>query len=73
MKIGTQDAARYIEFGEAYISPYGSSYAVFVKSRYASDAVLAGLYEDKARAKGVLYEIGLAHEKKTRIFYMPAA
>lgn len=61
MKIRTQDAKRYLEFGESYITDCLGSCAVFIKTRYNQEAVMAGLYEDEARAKGVLYEIGLAH------------
>lgn len=69
MKIRTQDAKRYLEFGESYIMDYLGSCAVFINNQ---EAVMAGLYEDEARAKGVLYEIGLAHSSCQRVFYMPA-
>lgn len=72
MKIRTQDANRYLEFGENYIEDHLDGAAVFVKSRYNHEAVMAGLYEDAARARGVLLEIGLAHSSCQRVFYMPA-
>ncbi len=73
MKIRTQDARQYLEYGEAYTADYGSGSAVFVRTRYQSESVLAGIYDDEARSKGVLYEMGLAYKNQERIYYMPAA
>lgn len=72
MKIRTQDAKQYLEYGEAYAERYGSRSAVFIRSRYQAKPVLAGIYEDEARSKGVLYEIGISYEYQDRIYYMPA-
>lgn len=72
MKIRTQDAKQYVEYGEAYIERYGNRSAVFVRTRYQSKPVLAGFYENEERSKGVLYEIGLSYKSQDRIYYMPA-
>ena len=71
MKIRTQDARRFLDFGECHIENCNSGTGVYIKTRYNQEAILAGVYEDDARAKGVLYEIGLAHSGKTKVFYMP--
>ena len=36
------------------------------------EPVCIGVYEDMGRAKGVLYEIDLAYQRRQRIFYVPA-
>lgn len=72
MKIRTQDAKRFLDFGECYISACRQGSGIFIQTRYNQKAVLAGIYEDDSRAKGVLYEIALAHSHRERVFYMPA-
>ena len=72
MKIRTQDAKQYLEYGEAYTAYCGGRSAVFVRSRYQPKSVLAGTYEDEERSKGVLYEMGMAYKNHERIYYMPA-
>lgn len=71
MKIRTQDARQYIEYGEAYTADYGGRSVVFVRTRYQPKPVLAGIYEDEERSKGVLYEMGTAYKNQERIYYMP--
>ena len=72
MKIRTQDAKQYLEYGETFIERSGNRSAVFVRSRYQSKPVLAGIYEREERSKGVLYEIGLSYKGQERVYYMPA-
>lgn len=74
MKIRTQDTRKYLEFGEIYARSYGNSgqAAVYVTNRFHLEPVCVGIYEDMARAKGVLYEIDLAYQERQRIFYVPA-
>ena len=75
MKIRTQDAKRYLDYAETYAEAYGSSgqAAVYALSLFYPEPVCIGIYEDMSRAKGVLYEMGLAHQKQERVFYAPAA
>lgn len=72
MKIRTQDAQQYLEYGEAFIQSHGSETGVYLRSHYQKTPVLAGIYENDARGKGVLYEMGLAYENRELIYYMPA-
>ena len=74
MKIRTQDARRYLEFGEVYADKYadGKKAAVYVRNRFNPEPVCIGIYEDMSRARGVLYEIGLAYRAWERVFYAPA-
>ena len=66
MKIRTQDARQYIEYGEIYAA------MVYARSRFHNGALFAGAYEDMTRAKGVLYEVDLSYQAGQRVFYMPA-
>ena len=74
MKIRTQDARQYLEYGEIYAeySYDGKGATVYVRSRFHNGALFVGVYEDMARAKGVLYEVDLAYQTGQRVFYMPA-
>ena len=74
MKIRTQDARQYLEYGEIYAecSHDGKGATVYVRSRFHNGALFVGVYEDMARAKGVLYEVDLAYQAGQRVFYMPA-
>lgn len=74
MKIRTQDARQYLEYGEIYAeySHDGKGATVYVRSRFHNGALFVGIYEDMARAKGVLYEVNLAYQTGQRVFYMPA-
>lgn len=72
MKIRTQDARQIFEFGESYVKKWSNGSGVFVKGRYDRNAALAGIYEDEARAKGVLQEMLYAFEGRKPVFYMPA-
>lgn len=74
MKIRTQDARQYLEYGEIYAeySHDGKGATVYVRGRFHNGAMFVGVYEDMARAKGVLYEVDLAYQTGQRVFYMPA-
>lgn len=74
MKIRTQDARQYLEYGEIYTeySHDGKGATVYVRSRFHNGALFVGVYEDMARAKGVLCEVDLAYQTGQRVFYMPA-
>ena len=74
MKIRTQDARQYLEYGEIYAeySYDGKGATVYARSRFHNGAMFVGVYEDMARAKGVLYEVDLAYQTGQRVFYMPA-
>lgn len=74
MKIRTQDARQYLEYGEIYAeySYDGKGATVYARSRFHNGALFVGIYEDMARAKGVLYEVDLAYQTGQRVFYMPA-
>ena len=74
MKIRTQDARQYLEYGEIYAeySHDGKGATVYVRSRFHNGAMFVVVYEDMARAKGVLYEVDLAYQTGQRVFYMPA-
>ena len=74
MKIRTQDARQYLEYGEIYAeySHDGKGATVYARSRFHNGALFVGVYEDMARAKGVLYEVDLAYQAGQRVFYMPA-
>ena len=74
MKIKTQDARQYLEYSEIYAeySHDGKGATVYVRSRFHNGAMFVGVYEDMARAKGVLYEVDLAYQTGQRVFYMPA-
>ena len=74
MKIRTQDARQYLEYGEIYTeySHDGKGATVYVRSRFHNGALFVGVYEDMARAKGVLYQVDLAYQTGQRVFYMPA-
>lgn len=74
VKIRTQDARQYLEYGEIYTeySHDGKGATVYVRSRFHNGALFVGVYEDMARAKGVLYEVDLAYQTGQRVFYMPA-
>ena len=74
MKIRPQDARQYLEYGEIYTeySHDGKGATVYVRSMFHNGALFVGVYEDMARAKGVLYEVDLAYQTGQRVFYMPA-
>ena len=73
MKIRTQDARQYLEYGEAFADCYGEGEAaVYVRNYFNQTPVCIGVYENMSRAKGVLYEIGLAFRARQRVFYAPA-
>lgn len=72
MKIRTQDARHYLEFGEVYADYQGNGAAVYLRNNLNQSPVCVGIYGDIARAKGVLYEIDLAYQAKQRVFYAPA-
>lgn len=72
MKIRTQDAKQYLEFGEVYADDREDGAAVYLRNNLNRIPVCIGFYEDITRAKGVLYEIDLAYQAKQRIFYAPA-
>ena len=74
MKIRTQDARQYLEYGEIYAeySHDGKGATVYVRSRFHNGALFVGVNEDMARAKGILYEVDLAYQTGQRVFYMPA-
>lgn len=74
MKIRTQDSRYCPEYGEIYTeySHDGKGATVYVRSRFHNGALFVGVYEDMARAKGVLYEVDLAYQAGQRVFYMPA-
>ena len=74
MKIRTQDARQYLEYGEIYTeySHDGKGATVYVRSRFHNGALFVGVYEDMARAKGVLYEVDLAYQACQRFFYIPS-
>lgn len=71
MKIRTQDARQYLEYGEIYTeySHDGKGATVYVRSRFHNGALFVGVYEDMARAN---YEVDLAYQTGQRVFYMPA-
>lgn len=71
MKIRSQDCNSYLDFGEVYVQPYQGRAALYVLSRYRSKPVLAGVFEDMARARGVAYEIAWAYEHRQPVFYIP--
>ena len=73
MKIRTQDAKKYLDYGEVNADYYGDcgQAAVYVINRFHPDPVCIGVYEDMGRAKGVLYEIDLAYRNRQRTFYAP--
>ncbi len=74
MKIRTQDARRYLEFGEVYADMHvdGKKAAVYVRNRLNLEPVCVGVYESMFRARGVLYEMDLAYQARKRVFYAPA-
>ena len=74
MKVRTQDGRKYLEFGEIHVSDYGDNgrSALYVTNCFHMEPVCIGVYEDISRAKGVLYEIDLAYQRRQRIFYAPA-
>ena len=74
MKIRTQDAAQYLDYGEVFAELYGRNgmAAVFVRNRFHQKPVRIGVYESMARAKGVLYEMDLAFQAQKQVFYAPA-
>lgn len=74
MKIRTQDAKRYLDYGEISADYYGNSgqAAVYLLNRLHAEPVCIGVYEDMGRAKGVLYEIDLAYQARKKVFYAPA-
>lgn len=71
MKIRVQDGSRYVDFGDCYITDHGERAAVYINSQYTPVSIVAGVYEDNARARGVLQEIGQAYGEDQRVFYMP--
>lgn len=72
MIIWTQDASQLIELQLARIVPYGNrEAAIFVASQYSREGVFAGVYDDEARARGVLYDIATACKNNELVFRMP--
>lgn len=63
MKIRTQDARQYLEYGEIYAeySHDGKGATVYVRSRFHNGALFVGVYE-----------VDLAYQTGQRVFYMPA-
>ena len=72
MKIRTQDADKYLYYGEAYVENRLGHGVVYVRNQYHTRGIPAGIYEDAIRASGVLYEMGLAYQSGQKVFYMPA-
>ena len=73
MKIRTQDARQYLDYGETYADYYGEGKAaVYVRNHFHQTPVCIGVYGDMSRAKGVLYEADLAFQARKRVFYAPA-
>ena len=72
LKIRTQDANRFLEFGEVYAEQSRGRGAVYLQNRIHFRPVLVGVYEDIERARGVCYEIAQAYQNGERIFYAPA-
>lgn len=71
MKIRSQDGTGIYEFGSAWIGKHPVCHIICGRSYSEKDAVILGVYEDAARAKGVLMDIITAYEKEMSIFYMP--
>lgn len=71
MKIRSQDGTGIYEFGSAWIGNHPVCHIIRGRSYSEEDAVILGVYEDDARAKGVLMDIITAYEKEMSIFYMP--
>lgn len=65
MKIRTQDARQYLEYGEIYAeySYDGKGATVYARSRFHNGALFAGAYEDMTRAKGKLPGVREGQEK----------
>lgn len=74
MKIRTQDARQYLEYGELYADCYDGNgrAAIFIRNQFHPKPVCVGVYESMSRAKGVLYEADLAYQARQRVFYAPA-
>lgn len=72
MKIRTQDCNRYMQFGECFAVEKSNSAVVCVRSEYSRETVMAGIYEDISRARGVMEEIMWAYREGDKVFYMPA-
>lgn len=74
MKVRTQDATRYVEYGETFASYYGKDgeAGVYMVNLLHQKPVLLGIYEDMERARGVMYEIGVAYQNHERVFYAPS-
>ncbi len=73
MKIRSQDGNRYMDYGEVYAAPWRGQgrAALYALNEFHENPVCIGIYDDMDRARGVLYEIGLAYQNGERVFYLP--
>lgn len=71
MKIRTQDGNGIYEFGSVWIGRHQHGSVICSRSFGESTAAMLGVYEDEARARGVLQDIDTYYQKGKKIFYMP--
>ncbi len=74
MKIRSQDCNRYMEYEEVFAAPLRDGRgALYALNRHHDKPVCIGAYSDMGRARGVLYDMGLAYQGGSRVFYLPIA
>ena len=72
MKIRTQDANKFIHFCEGYIKSTGTGCCgVYIQNYYGKNGILAGVYLEEERARGVLHDVVASEGSGTKVFYMP--
>lgn len=71
MKIHAQDNKGVYEFGSVFIPEKGLLNTVRVCPRGGDRSYFLGIYEDEARAKGVILDIETAYYQGLKLYHMP--
>ena len=71
MKIHSQDGNGVFEFGNVLIPQKGAGKEIWGRGPGEQNLNFLGVYEDRARARGVLTDLEAAYCKGIKIFYMP--
>lgn len=72
MKIHSQDGSCVFEFGSVIIPKKGAGNEIWGRAPGEQCLTFLGVYEDGARAKGVLADLEASYCRGVKIFYMPA-
>lgn len=71
MKIRSQSGDGLFEFGNVLIPQKGAGNEIWGRAPGEQNLNFLGVYEDRARARGVLADLEAAYCAGVKIFYMP--